>query len=380
MEFIGSTSSTVGIEFELQLLDAQTLDLMNGIMPLLQLFPDRADVKPEMIQSCVEVSSSVSQDTVQAGKCMHSTLADLLQRCGSLGMKLCGAGTHPFGTRLALFTPSPRFLQMKKAYGILGRNQLTFATHVHVGVPSGDVAIFVMRHLAPALPILLAVSANSPFWRGCDTGFSSYRQCILAAAQSYGLPPYFEDWRSFVQFCETATRAEVFESVKDIHWDLRPRPDFGTLELRILDAGSSLAAATSFAALWRSLVVHLTEHAFEDLPGWPVRPLPHWIERANRYRASLNGLSARYIVSEEGHSRAIGDVLADLVDLVRPTAERIGESAGVARLERSLVDGVGYELQRTIFEQSRDCRSVVEFLVDTLQQDVAEADEARSQA
>jgi len=379
MEFVASLSATVGMELELQLLDAETLDLMNGIVPLLQLFPDRADVKPEMIQSCVEITSSVCENTMQVEQRMRGTLADLLQRCDSLGMKLCGAGTHPFGRRLALFTPSPRYLRMKTAYGILGRNQLTFATHVHVGVPSGEVAIFAMRHLAPALPLILAAAANSPCWRGYETGFASYRQCILAAAQSYGLPPYFDDWQSFAHFLETAIRAEVYSSVKDIHWDLRPRPEFGTLELRIMDAASSLSATAALGALARALVVYLTEHAFEDLSDWPVAPLPQWIESVNRYRAAVDGLSARYIVSEEGHSRAVRDVLADLVEIVQPTAERIGESAGLARLERSLEGGVGYEIQRRVFRETQDCRDVTRYLVDALQDDAQEVDDVRLQ-
>jgi len=373
MQFTPSPRPTVGIELELQLLDAESLDLKDGIVPLMRLFPDRMDVKPEFIQSSVEITSPVCECAGAAGRHLRRTLVGLKERCESLGMTLSGSGLHPFSTHLALITPSPRFLRMKSEYGIIGRNQLTFATHVHVGVPSGDMAMFVMRQMIPCLPLLLAVSANSPFWRGQETGFASYRQCILAASQSYGLPPYFEDWEEFVRFYRMSERAEIFSSCRDIHWDLRPHPDFGTLELRVMDAASSTHTATALAAFVRSLVVYLMDYADADLGDWPLSRLPRWIEQMNRYQASHQGLSARYIVDEDGHVRPIQELLTRLLLLVEPVAERIGEAQELASLRSWVQEGVGYVSQRRVLESSRDYREVVRRLVSGLDNEISQA-------
>ncbi len=262
---------------------------------------------------------------------------------------------------------------MKSEFGIIGRNQLTFATHVHVGIPSGDVAMFVMRHMIPCLPVLLAVSANSPYWRAHETGFASYRQSILAASQSYGLPPYFEDWGAFVRFYRMAERAEVFSGFRDIHWDLRPHPDFGTLELRIMDAVSSLPVAVALTAFVRSLVVYLMEHVDGDLGDWPLARLPRWIEQTNRYQAGCRGLCARYIVDESGHVRPIRELLTRLLLLVEPVADRIGEAAALSSLQSLVREGVGYENQRRAFMACRDYRELVRQLVSALDSEDTEA-------
>ena len=181
IEFQACEQATVGIELELQLLDAETLDLMDGIVPLIKLYPDREFVRPEFFQSCVEISSPPCANTTDAQAHLLQTLSGLMANCRKLGMTLCGGGTHTFDQRLALITPIRRFQELEASYGYMALTQLTFATPVHVGMPSGNTAIFVMRHLTPCLPALLAVAANSPYWRGYETGYASYRSCILAA-------------------------------------------------------------------------------------------------------------------------------------------------------------------------------------------------------
>jgi len=380
MEFLPSPRPTVGIELELQLLDAHSLDLKNGIIPLIQLFPNRTDVKAEFIQSSVEINSPVCDSTSDAEQHLRQTVTGLKERCESLGMTLCGAGTHPFATHLALITPSPRYLRMKSEFGITGRNQLTFATHVHVGVPSGDMAVFVMRHLTPCVPLLLAISANSPFWRGHDTGYAAYRQCLLAASQSYGLPPYFTGWADFLRFFRMSQRAQIFSCLRDIHWDLRPHPDFGTLELRVMDAASTIHAAVAQAAFARSLIVYLMEHADSGLDDWPFVCLPRWIELMNRYEASHRALAARYVVDEAGHVRPMRELIAALLQLVTPVAERIGEAQGLRSLRSLLEEGAGYERQRRVFESAKHYQALVRHLADGLEQELLDASESQHMA
>lgn len=361
---------TVGIELELQLVDAQSLDLADGIVPLIEFYPQRRYVKPELIQSCVEIATPVCETTGDARSHLLETLSSVLARCDELGMRLCGGGTHTFGRRLGLITPTPRYLQMKHDYGIVGRNQITYGTHVHVGMPSGNAAMFVMRHMAPCLPLLLALGANSPFWRGHDTSYADYRQCILAAAPTYGLPETFEDWDDFTRFFKAGQRAGTLESFKSIHWDLRPNPDFGTLEVRVMDAASSVESAVALAGLARSIMVYLIGHVSEDLNHWPFRRQSHWNAHVNRYDAAHHGLDARYITDVEGHARPIRDMVEELLDVVTPAATAIGESAGIEFLRAWVKEGVGYESQRQLAAESGDFRQVTESLAAQLRSEI----------
>lgn len=212
MRFSASPALTVGLELELQLLDADSLDLADGIVPLLELVPGRRGVKPEFIQHTVELVTPPCRSCDELSRHLGALLSVVHERAGSLGMRLAGAGTHPFSRRRALITPLPRYIGMAKRAGFLARTQLTWGTHVHIGMPDGDTAVRVMSALRPMLPVLIALAANSPFLHGVDTGFASYRHRILAATRSYGLPPDFRSWADYARLLAMAHRAGVFDS------------------------------------------------------------------------------------------------------------------------------------------------------------------------
>ncbi len=362
----------VGIELELQLLDAGTLDLIDGIVPLIELYPEQQFVKPEFFQSSVEITSPPCANTGEARRHLLRTLSELMRNCAGLGMTLCGGGTHTFDRRLALITPLRRYQKLEATYGYIALTQLTFATHVHVGMPSGDTAIFVMRHLTPCLPALLAAAANSPFWRGYDTGFAAYRSCILAASEMYGLPEYFDDWADFTRFYEAAQRAGIWHQIRDIHWDLRPRPDYGTLELRVMDAASTVRDATALAAFVRCLMVYFIEHVGLGVDDCLPRPLPHWLEHINRYRAGHLGLDAEYICDEEGRTRPLRELIAELIALMQPVAQSIDEAEGLADFESLLERGTGYTRQRDYFADRRTMLEVTRQLVADLRREAGD--------
>ena len=366
MEFNASPRHTVGVEWELQLLDAVTLDLVDGIVPLMEFFPDTPFIKPEYIQSCVELNTRISQNSEDAVEHLRQLLARVLERCASLEMAVCGAGTHPFGRRLALITPLPRYQRMVKQEGYLGYSQITFSTHVHVGMGSGDEAIHAMGYLTSALPAFVALAGNSPFWRGHDTGHAAYRQRILAATGSYGLPPRFRDWRHFNQFLSAAHKAGMITQLKDIHWDIRPHPDFGTLELRAMDAASDLHTLGGLVAFARSLVVCMANSSADDVRRVLPLELPDWIERENYYRASHQGLGAAFIYDANGNHRPLRDVLLELIDFCAPVAEELGEVEGL-KVARGIVTGLaGYQHQREAYELTQSTRAVAKRLTEML--------------
>jgi carboxylate-amine ligase len=375
MEFSGCDSYTVGAEWELQLLDIDSLDLVPGITSVLQSFADNEHVKPEFIQSCVELNTPIASCSAEIESHLLALTRQVLQSCQSNGMDLAGAGTHPFCRRLALITPLPRYKTMASEHGYLGQTQMAFATHIHVGIKSGDEAIRTMRYLTPCLPLLIAVGANSPFWRGHETGYASYRRRLLAASRSYGIPPYFEDWREFEKFFAMAVRAGSIRTIKDIHWDIRPHPDFGTLECRITDAQPAVADVAYIAGLVRLLVVWIGITSVEEIETVIPRSISPWVDRENHFRASHWGMDAELIHNESGDTRSVHSYLNDLVKAIVDTADKIDERDVVARLSCIAEETPGYARQQRAYDQRNDTRDVVEALRNRLHAELNEHSE-----
>lgn len=369
MEFKSSPTSSIGIEIELQLLDSDTLDLIDGIIPLLASQPDHPALKPEFNQSTVEINSKPCETIHELEADVTSILATLQGWCRDLGMGICGAGTHPFCQRFATVTPLPRYLSQHESGGYLARLMMTFALHVHVGMPSGDEAIATMTDLKPYLPILLALSASSPFWWGHDTGYASYRQRILASMRSYGIPPTFKNWQEFADLFQSGQKAGMFNIIRDIHWDLRPHPTFGTLEVRVMDSQPTIKESISLAAFVHSLIIYLQHCRWAGRAGFLLKPCHGWIERENYFRASHLGLEACYIEDDQGHSRSFRDIIEDILETLAPTAEQLGEIEHLKFLERRLKSGSSYIRQHRVFQQTGSQKKVVAALVRELEED-----------
>jgi carboxylate-amine ligase len=366
VRFNPSPEPTVGVEWELQLLDPTTCDLIDGIMPLMEFFPSAEFVKPEYIQSCVELNSKICADSAEVARDLSVTLSRALRRCTELEMRLCGGGTHPFCRRLALITPLPRYKHIAATAGLLSHMQITFSTHVHVGLPSGDDAMRVMSRLIPAVPVFVAMSANSPFWRGHETGHVAYRHRILAAAPNYGLPTRYGSWAEFDAFLTAAKRCGMISSFKDIHWDIRPHPDFGTLELRAMDSVSTLENLRALTAFARALMLALADAGDDDVAEVLPAGLPLWAELENRYRASRVGLDAEYIVDAAGGKRPIRELAAELIDFSIGTAGGYGETEGLSMARTLLDKGSDHLEQLEAYRKTNLVRSVVEALSERL--------------
>jgi len=327
------------MELEFQLLDASTLDLMDGILPLMDLYPSSPYIKPEFIQNTVEVASKVCASVPELEEHLRGIVANLQEKCLTLGMTLCGAGTHPFEQRLALITPKPRYLQIEQQEGLPSHTQITFAAHVHLGVRSGEEAIRLMRELKSYLPLLIAGSANSPFWRGYDTGHACYRQYILAAARTYDTPPSFGSWDEFIHLFEVGRKAGVFTSIKDIHWDIRPQPSLGTLEVRLMDMQPTVGETIDLAAFVRALGAYLTRVPQAKRPARLPKPLPGWFEKQNRYQASHLGFEAMFIHDEEGPLVPMRALFTDVSETISEVADELGLLPQLDRLRHRVESG-----------------------------------------
>jgi glutamate---cysteine ligase / carboxylate-amine ligase len=373
IEFKPSPTHSLGMEWELQLLDPVTLALVDGILPLLEQEPCHPGLKPEYNQSTVEVVSGVCPNVQTLEADIVSTLHTLKARCAKLGIRVCGGGTHPFNTCLANVTPLPRYLELQRAGRYLSDMLMTFAIHVHVGIPSGDDAIAVMRQLKPYLPILLALSANSPFWWGRDTGYASYRQRYLSSTRTYGLPPTFQNWKEFAHFFNIAQYAHIFKVIRDIHWDIRPQPDLGTLEVRAMDAPAKVSEAMRLVAFAHTLIVYLHQLTVNQDTGFQLSPLPWLIEKENYFRASRWGLAARYISDEQGHSFPIRAIVPQIVEALMPTAEQLGTTDHLHALTNSLSSHPSYARQRIIFQETGSLYAIVADLVSQLDEELEQS-------
>lgn len=370
MEYIPSQPLTVGVELEFQLLDRESLDLVNGIQPLIDLYPDSPYIKPEFNQNTVEVASKIGNTVTELHPHFKDISLELKRSCLNLNMELCAAGTHPFSKNLALFTPLPRYLKMEQMSGYVGHNQLTYATHVHVGITNADDAIYIMRAIKPYLPILIALSSSSPFWRGYDTAYVSYRHRILAASRSYGIPPSFEDWDQFIDFFNASRRAGIMHSMNDVHWDIRIRPHLGTVEVRAMDAQPRISEAMELASFVRILTAWLLQHQHTSVELALPHALPWWLEKDNHFMASRLGWNANIITSKHGAIHSLRSLWHLLVDEIKPVAERIGETDYFHSLvERIEQDDLSSTRQRQIYKNTGNLESVVTSLIDELEAD-----------
>lgn len=359
MEFEPSSPFTLGMEMEFQLLDSESMDLVYRASPILEKYQGDEHVKPEYQENTIEVTSGIFKDVDGLKDDMTRRIAALVRTSAEFGIKLCGAGTHPFSTRLAIITPSPRYLQMKEDEGYLSRTQVTFATHVHVGLPDGETAVRIMHELKAYLPMFIALAASSPFWRGHDTKFASYRHRILAATRSYGIPPNFSSWDEFCDFFSSMKRAGAYETINDIHWDIRPRPHLGTLEIRAMDVQPTVAEAGALAAFVRAVTLYLERTRQADRPTCMPTPLRWWLEKENHYQASHLGISAQFISNNAGDSRELSVVFADVIREIEGVAVEAGDGRHMARLRAMVETGLSYARQRETYQSTRSFEKVL---------------------
>ncbi len=365
VEFRGASEHTIGMELEFQILDAASFDLADRILPLLARHGGRGSVKPELVQCSVEVNSGICRGLAELAEDLLGQVADLRASATASGVVLAGSGTHPFCTRLGRVTPTLRYRAIERREGYGARIRTTFAAQVHVGLESGEEAIRVMRCMRPYIPLLLAISANSPFWKGHDTGYASFRQQVLAGARTYGLPPRFTTWDHYLSFIRAARRAGAFTNFRDPHWDVRPRPDFGSVEVRVMDAQVTVGAAVRLGAFVQALI----ERIRVEPP--PVQPQPEWVERENRSRAARWGLEGRYIAGEDGRTIPMRKLLDETIEWVEPATVEPGHGHRLEELTRSLARRPGYLLQRRELERTGDLRDVAAWVAGRLDDELA---------
>lgn len=292
---------------------------------------------------------------------LQATLDELRAAADARSLDVIGAGTHPFSRwRDQQVSPDPRYERLVDELQWTARRLAIFGAHFHVAVRSGERAVAVANALRTHLPLFLALSASSPYWEGEDSGLASARSKVFESLPTAGLNPPIAHWNEFEALVDTFVRAGCIRTIREIWWDVRPHPDFGTVELRMCDVPPTLGEATALAALAQSLVAHLEDQVGH---GQPLDLRSEWTVRENKWLAARHGVDAELIVDPAGHRRPLRDVLADLVDELRPTAERLGCATELADVVAVAEDGPSYRRQRAIRAQGGSAADVVDHLV-----------------
>jgi len=362
LKFIGSNKPTIGVEIELQVLNAETLDLAPQSELLIQKAIDIGleRVKPEIHQSMIEIDSEISCDIKECRTFLSSRGSLLGSIANELGLKLAISGTHPF-QRWAdrQFSPDIRYQNLHARYQWLARRMNVYGLHVHVGVKNGKMALAISNVLIKYLPHLLALSANSPFWQGLDTGMNSSRINIMDSFPFGGIPQQFKQWSEFEHYYETLSHIGIISSLKDLYWHIRPNLEYGTVELRICDAMSTLDETMSIAALFQTLVVYASEYLENQPNDWLWSPEQQWIAPENQWIAARDGLNGMIITDLQGNREKISESILQLIDTLSPTAKKLNCYEELQAISRIIINGNGAERQRNLFKDSQSLQEVV---------------------
>jgi len=350
---------TIGIEEELMILDSETLDLTNMIEALLESAPEEiaGDVKPELMESVLEIATKPCRHTGEAGEQLRGLRHRVRELAEAKGLAIGSAGTHPFAMwEDQRIVARPRYRDLISALRFVARQEIIFGIHVHVGLDDPDKAIHVANGMRVHIPVLLALSANSPFWRGDATGLASTRTPIFRAFPRVGIPPAYDDWDDYAKRIQFMYDCRVIEDYTYLWYDVRPHPNLGTVEIRVMDAQTRVEHTLGLAALVQALVKELAEHfeAGEKLSRYPYEMLDE-----NKWLAARHGLEGEMVDLPSTERVATRQLARRLVDRAREHAEDLGSAAELEAVEDLLVHGNGAARQVVVYEANHDLREVV---------------------
>jgi len=368
-----SRGATIGVEWELQLLDTSTRMLRQDAGEVLAALPglteegEHPKLRHELMLSTVEVVTGVCSTVSEVKDDLSATISQLERITGRRGTMLACAGTHPVSDwRDAKMAPIQRYAELVEQMQWLVRRIQTFGVHVHVGIRDGSKAIPIVNALAGYLPHFLALTASSPYWNGQDTGLASSRAIVFGGLPTSGPPQPLTDWTEFEEYMDTLLRAGTIRSIKEVWWDIRPHPDFGTVEIRMFDGVPTLREIGMTAALSQSLV-QLMDTQLDR--GYKLPTPPAWVVRDNKWRATRYGLDAIVITDDSGSTAPLRDELYELTRELQPVADRLGCGPELGVVSEVLDSGASYERQRAIVASGGGLGDVVDALVTEFAED-----------
>ncbi len=375
VEFNASERASLGIEVETAIVNVSDGALACAAPEVLAILGqghpggEHPKVKPELYQCTLEIITGICQTVAEARADLQASMDEVRTVLEPLGLDIISAGVHPFTPWEELErSAGERYAGIIDRLQWTGRRLTTHGIHYHVGIRSAEKAIAITNAMATYLPMLLALSVSSPFHNGNDTGLASVRTKIFESLPTTGLPPRLEDWNEFERFMEAMISAGTISTIREVWWDIRPHPNFGTIELRMCDAMPTLTEICALAALSQCLVQYLDDliDSGQQLPRNQV-----WMLRDNKWRAARFGLNADLVVNSAGTVRPVVEIIEDTLEQLQPTARALQCEAELADVHRILAGRPSADRQRSVFEETGDLTDVVaalraEFRTDTI--------------
>lgn len=373
IDFNPSRGASLGVEWELQLIDAETRHLRQDAREVLAALPalseggDNPKIRHELMESTVEIVTDISHTVGEAKRDLAGTLDALRGAAAERGLALACTGTHPISDwRDAVRAPVQRYADLIEQMQWLARRIQTFGVHVHVGVTDAAKAIPIVNALSAHLPHFLALTASSPFWSGSDTGLASSRAVVFGQLPTAGPPHSLDDWAAFEDYMATLIRAGTIRTIKEVWWDIRPHPDFGTVEIRMFDGIPTMREVGMAAALCQSLVTLFDQQLDR---GYTLPRPAAWVVRDNKWRATRYGLDATVITDDTGNTVPLRDDLYELIRELEPVADRLGCAEELKVAGEVLEHGAPYERQRAIRADGGTLENVVDAAITELAED-----------
>jgi len=357
-------SFTIGIEEEYQTVDPETRDLRSHIHAEIvqkgkMLLAER--VKPEMHQSVIEIGTGVCRNIQQAREEIRDIRSQIVGLARANGLRLAAGGTHPFALWASQdIYPDERYHTIVEDMKMVARANLIFGLHVHIGVEDRETAIQLMNGARYFLPHLLALSTNSPFWQGMDTGLRSYRCKVFDKFPRTNIPDLYASWSEFEDYVDLLIRTGCIDNAKKIWWDIRPHPHFPTLEFRICDMPMRLEESIAIAALCQAALAKLYQLHQQNLS---FRQYSRALIMENKWRAARYGLDGKLIdfgrQEEVPARRLIGEILEFVSDVV----DELGSREEIGYIQRILEEGTGADRQLKVFRETGDLKRVVDYMI-----------------
>ena len=358
LEFNNSTPLTMGVELELQIVNRRDYNLTRGSDDLLEIInkvDHGYDIKPEITESMIEIATSVHTDH-------HAMLAELIEMrkllvaaADKLNLGLAGGGAHPFQHwEDQRIYPTDRYRLVSDLYGYLAKQFTVYGQHIHIGCPSGDEAIRLSHLLARTIPHFITLSASSPFYQGVDTTFQSSRLTSINAFPLSGYMPFVTDWDGFNAYFDKMSKLGIVASMKDFYWDLRPKPEYGTVEIRVCDTPLTIETAVALGAYAQTLSKYFMDN--RDLQPMQDTYLTY---SYNRFQACRFGLSGALINPIAGTQSSIQEDILQTFDTIADAADALGTSDAISLLRHRVQSQGDATWLRASYEKSGSLSDVV---------------------
>ena len=363
-DLVFSTSKpyTLGVELEFQLLDQNTLNLVPRVQPIINaLVPECSNtIALEFLQSIIEIQTAVCNSVIDAAHDLSRSIQIVEDVAGEQQCILYSASLHPFAEPAEQkLTKGARYERIMEELQFVGRQFISQGLHVHVGVGDADTAIRVCDIIQTYLPLLLALSSSSPYFRGEDTGFSSYRSKLFEALPLAGIFGYIGDWQGFEEEVSFLRQRKIIEKVKDLWWDVRPSPGYGTVEVRICDMPVRFSETLGMVAVIQALVAYIAENTLSH------SQVSLQLLRSNKWQAARHGLDGQFndvsgLLKKQ--TQTLRSAASDLLSLLEPLMVCFGAEKFLTPMQEILNRSTGAEVQRLLIRQGKSYPEMIHSL------------------